>query len=133
MGKRKRPPRPHGIGGQQLAIEAELRPRLGRVLQAEREARGWTQEQLAEQAGLHWTTIGKIERGRQLPSLALLALLAAALESSVTELVEKALPAPQVASEDATIALVRSLTRAERTELLPVLRAILNLRKTPRS
>jgi transcriptional regulator with XRE-family HTH domain len=37
-----------------------------------------TQQDLGAKAGVHWTTIGKIERGRQMPSLALLAVLARA-------------------------------------------------------
>lgn len=36
----------------------------GRV-RARRHDLGWSQEKLAEQAGLHWTFVGQVERGRR--------------------------------------------------------------------
>lgn len=38
---------------------------FGTRLRSLREAAGLTQEQLADQAGLHWTYIGQIERGER--------------------------------------------------------------------
>jgi transcriptional regulator with XRE-family HTH domain len=47
--------------------DAELVALGQRVLEL-REAAGMTQEQLAHAAGLHWTYIGQIERGKRNPT-----------------------------------------------------------------
>lgn len=65
----------------------DRRQRLGARLRTLRQARGMTQEQLAEHAGLHPTYIAKIELGSRLPSLEALERLAAALEVSMTAIV----------------------------------------------
>ena len=41
--------------------------------------KGWSQEQLAERAGRHWTYIGGIERGERNVTLAVIADIARAL------------------------------------------------------
>jgi DNA-binding XRE family transcriptional regulator len=87
-----------------------------------------TQEQLAEKAGAHWTTIGKIERGKLIPSIALLSVLAEALDRTVTDLLHLALPELAVTrgseDEDATLTFVKALPKPERRKLLPVLHAL---------
>lgn len=115
---------------EQLALETRIRDVLPAILVAEREAQQLTQEQLAERAGIHATTIGKIERGQQVPSLALLVLLAKALACSVEELLYKVLPettAPKY--EDRAIALVRGFPAADRARLVPVLEAFVDLKR----
>jgi transcriptional regulator with XRE-family HTH domain len=54
-----------------------------------REARGWSQERLAAQSGLHRTYVGSVERGERNISLMNIARLAAALEVSVAHLVSE--------------------------------------------
>jgi XRE family transcriptional regulator, regulator of sulfur utilization len=51
-----------------------------------RKKRGWTQEQLAEAAGRHWTYIGGIERGERNITLQVVADLARALDIDIKEL-----------------------------------------------
>ena len=51
-----------------------------------RKRRGWTQEQLAEAAGRHWTYIGGIERGERNITLQVVADLACALDVDIKEL-----------------------------------------------
>lgn len=51
-----------------------------------REARGWSQEALAEHANKHWTYIGGIERGERNPTLLVITDLAKALGVPVREL-----------------------------------------------
>jgi len=51
-----------------------------------RKKRGWTQEQLAEAAGRHWTYIGGIERGERNITLQVVADLARALDVDIKEL-----------------------------------------------
>lgn len=97
---------------------------------AERTAQRLTQEQLAERAGIHVTTIGKIERGQQVPSLALFVLLAKALDCPAEDLLHKILPSASVATyEDRAIALVRGFPAADRAKLVPVLEAIVDLKR----
>ncbi len=51
-----------------------------------RKKRGWTQEQLAEAAGRHWTYIGGIERGERNITLQVVADIARALDVDIKEL-----------------------------------------------
>ena len=64
----------------------DLRAPFGQRLRMHREARGLSQEKLAELADLHWTYISGIERGRRNPGLNTLARLAHALNLSLEEL-----------------------------------------------
>jgi transcriptional regulator with XRE-family HTH domain len=115
-----------GLSPEQVAIEARLRQMLSPLIQREREARGMTQENLAEKAGVHWTTVGKIERGRQIPSIALLSVLAKALDLTVTDLLRAALPEVAVPGpeDDPTLAFIKALPKPERRKLLPLLQAL---------
>jgi XRE family transcriptional regulator, regulator of sulfur utilization len=116
----------------QLALETRIREALPAILVAERESQRLTQEQLAERAGIHVTTIGKIERGQQVPSLALLVLLAKALGCSPEELLRKVLPETSPPKyEDRAIALVRGFPAADRARLVPVLEAFVDLKRRP--
>jgi len=59
---------------------------LGNRLRAAREARGWTQAQLAERIGVSRKTINTVENRVFVPSTALALKLAFALEASVEAL-----------------------------------------------
>lgn len=65
---------------------------FGRRVRARREALGLSQERLAEAAGLHWTFVGQVERGRRNLTLHNVLKLAVALRCDAGELVS-ALPA----------------------------------------
>jgi transcriptional regulator with XRE-family HTH domain len=60
--------------------------RFGKRIKLLRIERDLTQKGLAERAGMHRTTIGQLERGRQGISVAALGWLAAALEMTPPEL-----------------------------------------------
>ena len=70
--------------------------RLGHRVHELRSARGWTQQQLADEAGLDRTYISGLERGKQNPSIGALLRLATALEAPLDRLValERATPKP---------------------------------------
>jgi transcriptional regulator with XRE-family HTH domain len=51
-----------------------------------RKKRGWTQEQLGEVAGRHWTYIGGIERGERNVTLQVVADIARALDVEIGDL-----------------------------------------------
>jgi transcriptional regulator with XRE-family HTH domain len=61
---------------------------FGQALRRRRTEREWSQEQLAEAAGITLNYVGNLERGEQSPSLNILIRLARAFEISVAELVE---------------------------------------------
>lgn len=73
-------------------IEEVVRARLREL----RAARGFTQEQLCEAAGVSVDAVNRIERGERTPTLATLASLARALGVEITDLVRsEPLPAPR--------------------------------------
>jgi transcriptional regulator with XRE-family HTH domain len=51
-----------------------------------RKARGFSQEELAHRAGLHYTYVGGIERGERNPALVNIGRIARALKVSLAEL-----------------------------------------------
>jgi XRE family transcriptional regulator, regulator of sulfur utilization len=59
------------------------------VVRQLREARGWSQEELAERADLNRSFIGEIERGVATPSLVTIGKLASGLELSPSSLLER--------------------------------------------
>jgi transcriptional regulator with XRE-family HTH domain len=61
---------------------------FGKKIRTMRKMHGWSQEVLAEKAGLHPTYIGGIERGERNPSLINLVRLAKALRVSLPELMQ---------------------------------------------
>ncbi|WP_166653538.1 helix-turn-helix domain-containing protein [Paraburkholderia flava] len=77
---------------------------LGVTVRRLREARGWSQEQLAEHAALNRSYVGEIERGSVIASVVTVEKLARALDASIAALL---CTAPSVASDD-TIAAAAS-------------------------
>jgi transcriptional regulator with XRE-family HTH domain len=61
---------------------------FGERLRILRLKKGFSQEKLAELAGLHRTYVGGVERGERNPTLATLNNLARALDISIAELVD---------------------------------------------
>ena len=66
----------------------DVRKQLGARVRALREARDWSQEELAERAGLHRTYVSAVERGVRNPTVTVMARMAAALGVSLAVLVE---------------------------------------------
>jgi transcriptional regulator with XRE-family HTH domain len=60
---------------------------FARNLRALRQARGWSQEELAHRAGLDRTYISSLERQKYAPTLDALDKLAGALEESPSDLI----------------------------------------------
>ncbi|MBN1507311.1 MAG: helix-turn-helix transcriptional regulator [Sedimentisphaerales bacterium] len=63
-----------------------IQEQFGSRVRDPRKKRGWTQEQLGEVAGRHWTYIGGIERGERNITLQVIADLAHALDVDIKEL-----------------------------------------------
>lgn len=68
----------------------DIRRQVGRNLKRIRKQKGWSQEQLAFESGLHRTYISGIERGARNPTVMILARIAETLGVEVAELVEGA-------------------------------------------
>jgi|GEM_PF-193931 len=66
-----------------VAIEAEI---FGKRVRQLRLAAGWTQEQLAEAAGITTTYTSDLERGTKVPSLTIVLQISRAFRISVAEL-----------------------------------------------
>ncbi len=64
----------------------DIRIRFGKRLGQLRRERGWSQEELADRAGLHRTYLSSTERGQRNISLANLDKLAQALEIDIAEM-----------------------------------------------
>jgi transcriptional regulator with XRE-family HTH domain len=65
----------------------EIRRRVALNMKRLREEKGWSQEALADKAGLHRTYISGVERGIRNPTLTVMAKLAEGLQTTVAELV----------------------------------------------
>jgi transcriptional regulator with XRE-family HTH domain len=57
----------------------DIRKRVGLAVQRLRKEKGWSQEQLAHEAGLHRTYVSGIERGVRNPTLTIMERVAATL------------------------------------------------------
>lgn len=68
---------------------SSLNHQFGSVVRQYREQRRWSQEVLADAAGLNRSYLGEIERGIAVPSLATIAKLAGALELTLSELMAR--------------------------------------------
>lgn len=67
----------------------EIYKNIGRRIREERIKRSWTQEFLAERAGLHLSFVGQVERGLKKPSLRTLKILALVFEIKAGELLDE--------------------------------------------
>lgn len=70
----------------------ELRQRFGRLVAAHRRRKGWTQQQLAEQSGVGYEMINRIERGVAAARFPNIGKIAGALEVDPSELFAPDMP-----------------------------------------
>lgn len=70
-------------------MEGDLQRRLGRNVRAIRHARGFSQEDFADQLGFHRTYLGSIERGERNLSLRSLEVLGELLEIDPLDLLAR--------------------------------------------
>lgn len=61
---------------------------FGEIVRNVRKKHAWTQEDLAERAGLTTTYVGQVERGDKVPSLTVVLKLAMALEVLPSQMLE---------------------------------------------
>ena len=63
----------------------DLRPALGARIKELRKRLGISQEELASRAGMHWTYLSDLERGRQTPTLDMLNRVARGLDVTLAD------------------------------------------------
>lgn len=63
-----------------------IREEVGKRIRTIRKAKGLTQEELGEKAGLHYKYIGEVERGEVNPSVETLVAVAKALDINISQL-----------------------------------------------
>ena len=68
----------------------DIRVRLGQNIRRLREAKGWSQEDYADRAGIHRTYVSEIERGKRNPTISVVARLAAPLDVAAGKLLDDA-------------------------------------------
>jgi transcriptional regulator with XRE-family HTH domain len=68
-------------------VVVEIRTRLAQNVRRLREARGWSQEDYADRAGIHRTYVSDIERARRNPTITVVEKLAQPLEVTASELI----------------------------------------------
>jgi transcriptional regulator with XRE-family HTH domain len=68
---------------------ATLQQTFGSVIRRRREQAGFSQESLAEEAGLHRTYISLLERGKRIPSILVVQKLAKAMGTTMTSLMSE--------------------------------------------
>jgi transcriptional regulator with XRE-family HTH domain len=64
----------------------DVRQRLGTNLRRLRDAKGWSQEAFAHEAGIHRTYVSDIERGARNPTIMIVDKLASSLGVSAADL-----------------------------------------------
>lgn len=67
----------------------DIRARLGLNVRRLREAKGWSQEDYADRAGIHRTYVSDIERGRRNPTVTVVEKLAKPLEVEPGRLLDR--------------------------------------------
>lgn len=67
----------------------DIRKRFGKRVKALRDAKGWSQEELADRAGLHRTYVSAVERAVRNPTLTVIERIAKALKVPVAELFDR--------------------------------------------
>lgn len=66
----------------------DIRGRVGLNVKRAREAKGWSQEELAWRSGLHRTYISGVERGVRNPTVSVLEKIGVALDVALGRLVD---------------------------------------------
>lgn len=64
----------------------DIRRRVGLNMKRLRQGKGWSQEELADRAGLHRTYVSGLERGVRNPTVTVIEKLAKGLEAQIAEL-----------------------------------------------
>ncbi|MGC5774876.1 helix-turn-helix domain-containing protein [Paenibacillus pabuli] len=99
---------------------------VGNRIRELRKAKGWTQEQLAEAAGLHYSYIGGVERGDRNISLETLEKIINGLQISAEEIFKFKEESEYNRALDEHITLISGKSSDEITSLTKMVKEVLN-------
>lgn len=108
---------------------SELSKQIGERLRALRLAAGLTQERLAEQADLHTTYIGQLERGEKNATMESICKLAKALQVPPAQIFAHLTPETPPSPAEEIYQLVQERPPREQKALLELLRQIIEYRR----
>lgn len=93
---------------------------VAKSIRAYRKQRGWTLEKLADQAGIDWGFLSRIETNARAPSLPMLARISAALGVSPGDLLVDPASMSMSSLDRRFQALLRTLGRDQKADLLAI-------------
>ncbi|MGY5610922.1 helix-turn-helix domain-containing protein [Paenibacillus polymyxa] len=97
---------------------------IGQTIKNYRKKRGWSQEELGHQSGLHTTYIGKLERAEKVCSVEVLAKITESFEVSLTEFFSH-IQSPNISeSEERLLKITNEIRFMEKKEQERVLKII---------
>lgn len=97
---------------------------LGPRIRARREAAGWSQARLAEEAGTSANFVGMVERGETLPSLPTLFVIAKVLGTDAGTLLGAGTPADATVWQAELLAVAATVPAAQRLLVLELVRTV---------
>jgi len=98
---------------------------LGHRIRLLRNMKGWTQQELGEQADVNYKFVGEIERGQQNPSFAILVKIAGALGVELPELFKfEMVNLSRKQIENNISEIVKALSDEDLTKILLVLKTL---------
>ena len=103
---------------------------LGSRIRSLRNMKGWTQQELGEQADVNYKFVGEIERGQQNPSFAVLVKIADALEVELPEMFrfdQEALSRNEIERE--IVRIVKFISEEDLGRLLSVFRVLYPMKR----
>lgn len=100
--------------------EREVTTELGNRIKTLRKAKGWTQEKLAQEAGVTFPTVNKAEKGRRMVELGTMNKIAAALGVSLARLYFH--PSPADGAHDQWVARELNPEPTDRWSVAPEIR-----------
>ncbi|OGS23739.1 MAG: hypothetical protein A2297_04980 [Elusimicrobia bacterium RIFOXYB2_FULL_48_7] len=101
---------------------------IGSKIRDVRKKQNLTLEDLSDRAGLDWSFVARIERGKAVPSVMSLVKLSKALNISMAELFEKSSPPEDSLFEREIHSILNQLKTPEKERMLQILKLII---KTP--
>lgn len=102
---------------------------VGNRIRELRKAKGWTQEQLAEAAGLHYSYIGGVERGDRNISLETLEKIIEGLQVAASEIFKFEEKTEYHKAMDEHITLISPLNARDITVLTKINKEVMSIKK----
>ncbi|KAF6563425.1 helix-turn-helix transcriptional regulator [Paenibacillus sp. EKM202P] len=97
---------------------------IGQTIRSYRKKRGWSQEELGHQAGLHTTYIGKIERAEKVCSVEVLTKITNAFQITLEEFFRYIQPAEYDEMDGRLLKVINDIRHRDKNEQERILKII---------